>query len=692
MSAAILKRLRAMDAAELRFRAAAAVRSRVERARTALATPTWRREMLRLSVDPSVAPALASAREALERQDWMGAHLALAKHFRSRNAAFPLDARHLEQIAARVRARFPDGDTAPRADRVLSGTYDLLGYRAVQIASPPDWHLDAVHNHRAPLVFWESVPYLDPACGDHKITWELNRHQHFLTLGRAYALSGDVRYYREFVTQITSWIETNPPLLGTNWASMLELAFRSLSWLWALHFFAGAVTPDEQDPWIVDLLMALDRQLTHVEHNLSRYFSPNTHLSGEALALYVAGRSLPELQSSGSRTQVGRQVLLEEASRQVREDGMHAELSVHYHRYSTDFYLLALSVARLTGDAAEPELRAAAWRQSRALRLLADDNGRLPLIGDDDGGQLFPICGRPVTDCRDTLATAAVLLEEPSLALSDPPEETWWMCGGDVDAGATHAIERSLPSAPLPASGYYVSRNRLGDHLIFDCGPHGFLNGGHAHADALAVVLTIRGIPFLVDPGTASYTMDPERRDRFRSSAMHNTVVVDGRSQAETSGPFHWRTRTDAVCRKWSTTDTRDYVAGEHHGYSPVRHTREVMALHGTGWIIVDRLTGGDRIDAAAMWHVHPDWQLELIDDNTARFRHPSGLIVTLQTSVPLERITDPALNEYSPEYGRVVPALCLTSRTTGRTPLTLAAFVMASTVHPELGDMAEDA
>ncbi len=117
---------------------------------------------------------------------------------------------------------------------------------------------------------------------------------------------------------------------------------------------------------------------------------------------------------------------------------MHAELSAHYHRYSTDFYLLALNVARITGDAARTSNFAhAALRQSRALRLLADDNGRLPLIGDDDGGQLFPICGRPVIDCTDTLATAAVLLDEPSLALAEPPEETWWMCAGNVDTGTT---------------------------------------------------------------------------------------------------------------------------------------------------------------------------------------------------------------------------------------------------------------
>lgn len=688
MSAAIIKRLRAMDGAELRFRAAAAVRTRVDRARTALATPQWHRDQLRLAPDR----ALSAARAALGHHDWLGAHVALAQHFCTRPPAFPLDPQNLGQVAAEIRSRFGTAAAVTRADAVLSGSYDLLGYRAVRTTSPPDWHLDAVHNRHAPLVFWHSVPYLDRQCGDHKITWELNRHQHFLTLGRAYALTEDPRYYREFVTQITSWIAANPPLLGTNWASMLELSFRSLSWLWALHFFAGAVKDDEQEPWIVDLLMALDRQLTHVERNLSRYFSPNTHLSGEALALYVAGRALPELGSSASRARAGREVLIEEAGRQVREDGMHAELSAHYHRYSTDFYLLALNVARVTGDDADAAFRDAALRQSRALRLLADDGGVLPLLGDDDGGQLFPICGRPVWNCADTLATAAVLLTEPSLALDDTlPEEARWLCGGRPERAASGAARSPIASAALAASGYYVSRNTLGDHLVFDCGPHGFLNGGHAHADALSVVLTVRGKPFLVDPGTATYTMDPERRDRFRSTAMHNTVLVDGRNQSETSGPFHWRSRTDATCAAWQSSPGRDYVAGQHDGYAPVRHAREVLAMHGTGWIIVDRITGGTHVEAAAMWHVHPDWVLAEIEHNTARFSHRDGLRVTITSSVPLDRADDPALDEYAPEYGRVIRGTCLRSRVGGATPLTLAAFVVASSVHPDSPCMDED-
>ena len=676
MSAALLKRLRAMNGAELRFRTAAAVRSRVERARTALAPPAWRRESLRLGKDP----ALGIARGALARQDWHAAHVALAAHFVDRATRFPLVPRELRALGARITAAFPDASGTERAERVLQGRYDLLGYRDVHTASPPDWHADPVHGLKAPLTFWESVPYLDPSCGDHKITWELNRHQHFLVLGRAYARTGDERFYHEFVSQITDWIRHNPPLLGTNWASMLECAFRTLSWVWALHFFVPAAGAGDREPWIVDLLMALDRQLDHVEQNLSRYFSPNTHLTGEALALYVAGRALPELARSAPRETTGRNILLEEAHRQVLRDGAHAERSAHYHRYSTDFYLLALNIAQVTGDPAQDAFRETATRQARVLRTLADETGRLPLLGDDDGGQLFPICGRPPADCSDSLGTASLLLRDRSLATGTPPEEAWWLC-----AALPPALEAGSPppgSTALRDSGYYVSRNGRGDHLIFDCGPHGFLNGGHAHSDALAVVLTIQGTPFLIDPGTATYTMDPARRDRFRSTAMHNTVVVNGRPQSIPAGPFHWKSRTDSECTAWRSAPDRDYIAGRHEAYAPIVHSREVLAVHGTGWAVVDHLSGEGHVQASAMWHIHPAWSLEKVEGNVATLHSASGLCVTLTTSNPVEPVTADGLDEYAPEYGRIEKCLCLQSTVAGPLPRKMAAFIVASTVH----------
>lgn len=690
MSAALLKRLRVMDRAELRFRAGAALRSRIGRARATLSAPSWRGQSLALTRDPRVR----AAREALARGDVRDAHLALASHFATRHPVFPLDPRRLSALSARIRRQFPPDGVVECADRILDGRYDLLGYRNVAAGSPPDWHRDAVHDRRAPLAFWDSVPYLDPACGDHKITWEINRHQHFLTLGRAHALTGDDRYYAGFVRQLTDWMRANPPLLGTNWASMLELAFRCLSWTWALHFFAGAASSRDESPWTVDLLRALDRQLTHVEENLSRYFSPNTHLTGEALALYVAGRSLPELESSPRRQALGREILLEEAQRQVLPDGGHAERSAHYHHYSTDFYLLAANVARASADPQEPALRETARRQARFLRVIADDAGRLPLIGDDDGGQLWPSGSAPASDCRDTLAVAAVLLDEPALATGPLTELAYWQCGHRDDLEEFHPSDAGPSSTPLPDTGYYVSRNTRGDHLLFDCGPHGFLNGGHAHADALSIVLTVAGRPLLVDPGTATYTMEPDVRDRFRSTPMHNTVIVDGRSQSTPDGPFHWRTRTDSECTAWRSDQRQDYVEGRHHAFAPLVHARSVTAVHGRGWVVVDRILGNQPAAAAALWHFHPDWTLEAIDQNCARLRHVDGTPAVFATSVLLRQATRDGLDAFAPEYGRIEKGLCLESVFSGQAPFSLVAWIpadgtvegaeqLASSVHP---------
>src|SRR6185503_3480685 len=191
-------------------------------------------------------------------------------------------------------SRFPSAvaDAVMRGDRLLGGEHDLLGFRGLTIS---DWHSDPVHHRRAPLVCWAEVPYLDPSIGDHKIIWELNRHQYWLQLGRAYWLTGDARYARAIVDQLESWVEANPPLTGINWASMLEIGLRTISWTMAMHFLA---CNDDVPYPTARCLSAIERQLIHVEAPLSYYFSPNTHLTGEALALYVVGHAFPELDSS----------------------------------------------------------------------------------------------------------------------------------------------------------------------------------------------------------------------------------------------------------------------------------------------------------------------------------------------------------------------------------------------------------
>jgi hypothetical protein len=666
----MLARLSRMNLGELGWRGRARARIAWDQFRAAQSAPTWDRRALAEAL--AAHPSLDEARESLDHGQWELAHRRLARHFASSPQRFPLSPANRRSLVRAIRDRFPDAssDAKARADGIVAGRYDLLGYRGLAFRSTQsttsiDWQCDPVHGRRAPECFWSSVRYLDPACGDHKIIWELNRHQHWLTLGRAYWLTGDARYRDRCVLELTSWLDANPPLTGINWASMLELGLRSISWLWMLAFFAGDDSQDEP-PWIVDLLVALDRQLTQVERNLSYYFSPNTHLLGEALALYVAGRSLPELRRSPQREALGRRILLDEIGRQIAPDGGHCELSTHYQRYTLDFYLLALIVSRVTDDAAAGEFERAVTRLACATRLLADDQGRLPHLGDDDGGALFPIAGREPDDVRDSLATAAALLGRPDLEIGPAPEETCWLLahprlapGPRVSQGKARQAHRS---GALTATGYYVSRSARGDHLVLDGGAHGYMNGGHAHADALSLSLTVAGIPFLVDPGTGCYTVDAALRDRLRSSHLHNTLIIDGRSQSVTRGPFSWARTANSHVRRWRTHGAFDYFEGEHDGYAPLEHRRHVLMLRGDLLVVADLVRGPGRHTAAVHWHVDPRW--------TVQGRGRSVTFTTggmsCQLAVPagnLERFMgdrESGLGWHAPVYGSVQPMTSL--------------------------------
>ncbi|HET7219797.1 MAG TPA: alginate lyase family protein [Vicinamibacterales bacterium] len=685
----MLRRLAGMDREEVRVRARSLLHRESGRLAFAVRRPQWRREDLASALRAD-DPLLGAAVPLLHTRDWDGAHRRVMHAIASRPTRFILDAGNRASRAATIREAFPLAIDEARtaADPILQGRFNLLGYKDLSFSTDGadiDWQFDPVHNTRAPRGYWSTIPYLQPACGDHKIIWELNRHQYWLTLGRAYALTGDHRYRDALIAQSAGWLAQNPPFDGINWASMLELGFRAISWLWALHFFSvRSAEPADETPWTLDLLLGLDRQLTLVADHLSRYFSPNTHLLGEALALYVAGQTLPGFVRARSWAATGRTVLLNEIHHQINDDGGHAERSTHYHRYTLDFYLLALAIARRTEDAAAGPFARAAGRLARFARTFADDNGRFPAIGDEDGGALFPICRRDVADLSDSLQIAATLLDAPELAAGPPAEAAVWMTG---------EIERQpravWQSAALPHTGYYVSRSNRGDQLIVDAGRHGFLNGGHAHADALALTLTVRSRQLLIDPGTGCYTIDREIRDRFRSTPLHNTVTVDGRSQSAPDGPFHWRTEAHGRAHEWRAGGAWDFFEGSHDGYAPLLHHRTVLSRPGR-WFVIDRLLGDGTHRADMHWHFAPAWRVTQSSAGTIRAEHDEGDAVWVLSpgagTVELFRgAEDRMLGWCAPVYGPLVPTAAVRRTIEAPAPFWAVTAIVESVDEPQL-------
>src|SRR5207245_113946 len=173
---------------------------------------------------------------------------------------------------------------------------------------------------------WYQIAFLDiNQVGDHKLIWELNRHQHLVTLGKAYCLSEEERFLSELFREWRHWQRENPYPIGINWASSLEVAFRALSWLWVrflLPSFPEACEPD----WSRALMLSA----RHIEDYLSTYFAPNTHLLGEGVALFAIGTLYPQLPSASRWKERGWQIVLREAERQGLEMMMVVACSTRY--------------------------------------------------------------------------------------------------------------------------------------------------------------------------------------------------------------------------------------------------------------------------------------------------------------------------------------------------------------------------
>jgi hypothetical protein len=555
-----------------------------------------------------------------------------------------------------LRKHLPDeaAEILRDADEICGHRFQLLGYENLDFNpnsgsaqgkdsdNKIDWHLDPIHGKRAPLDPWFKIRFLDFAVvGDHKVTWELNRHQHLVTLAKARLLSGDEKYTRELVAQWRSWIKANPYPLGINWASALEVAFRSLSWIWVDHLLASCVVAGlrpagkgqspattaevgEYTEFRTELLPALAFHGRYIERYLSTYFSPNTHLLGEAVALFFLGTLYPQMPGAARWKESGWRILLHEAGRQVRPDGVYFEQSLHYHVYALDFFLYARLLAARNGTEIPPAYDAVLGRMLDVVAALAQA-GPAEGFGDDDGGRLFNPRRNRTEQMTDPLALGAVMYTSEmcpgAIAAARLTEEAIWLFG-DQAAEKLTSTEKCVRahSTAFPDGGLYVLADSqpYAQAMAVDAGPQGLGRSGHGHADALSLRLTMDGRRWLVDAGTGAYiSKDPADRNTFRGTGAHNTMRVDGMDQAVADKPFSWTHIPTIQTENWVAGKSFTYFVGGHNGYErladPVLHRRHVLKIAGDLWLVRDVALGRTEHELEIRWHFAPDLEVQVV-------------------------------------------------------------------------------
>ncbi|MCB9384399.1 MAG: alginate lyase family protein [Bryobacterales bacterium] len=562
-------------------------------------------------------------------------------------------------IVEQIRKRSPAASKQlkERADKIVERRFDLLGYQGLDFGREINWSLDPVSGRSAPDRPWPNVPYLDYAVvGDHKVTWELGRHQHLVTLVRAWRLTGEKRYRDEAIAQYRDWKTKNPYPRGIHWTSALEVAFRAISWMWLYALL------DREGPKAQEILGELEESCGHaayyLERYLSYYFSPNTHLLGEAVALYALGQLFRGFEAADKWREKGREVVLEQAGRQVRPDGLYFEQSLYYHVYAIDFLIFFRLIAERNSDPLPSEIAATTGKMAEMLLRLSQ-GGAPPRFGDDDGGRLFDQGRNRTGHMLDPLSTCALLHGRADLkaAVGEIREETLWLAGAEGGKRWDALVASpSKPSAYRHDDGGWhvlVSGEQPPSALLFDAGPLGALSGGHGHADALSVQLIRNGRDYLTDPGTGRYPHETPERNRFRSTAAHSTLTIDGRGQAEPRGSFGWDRMPQAATELFLDGRMLDFVVARHDAYAPLVHRRWAL-LFDSGLVFVrDVVEGSGRHAMRQVWRLGAGFRIRGLEPGKVAFEDDRGERLICVSPRESEWAREIYEADWSPCYGQ---------------------------------------
>lgn len=612
-----------------------------------------------------------------------------------------------EDLRPFVEAKFPAwiDRAVEEAERLCRHEITLLGHPGVAIGAEIDWHRDPITGRIWERQFWADYrPVHESGGRDSKFIHELNRHQHLPRLAKAYVLTGEERYAGEAVAQLNSWIDQNPPGLGINWQSSLELGIRVISWLWTIFPLLYSRSLDDDSAERIGA--SLFAQLEHVHRYMSLFSSPNTHLIGEAAALFIAGLVFRDQKKPDIWLRDAAVILGETVENQVLEDGVYGELSSCYHCYALDFYLQVLVLADQNKFALPKAFSSKVEGMLEFLVHLTRPDGTLPMLGDDDGGRALAFHRRDYHSFPEGLCLGALHYRRGDFkhqagALA---EEALWMLGRKSvdDYNAVEAFPPAETASHYTSAGYSIVRSGWGtrdSHMVFDLGGLGILTGAHAHADALSIALFSGGRELLVDPGTFVYNCAPEWRTYFRSTRAHNTVSVDDRDQSEQGGTFQWTTQYRSRAAASFKLPGVLYMEGEHDGYlrlpHGVIHRRRLLFVAPESWLIVDDLRGSGEHKVDFSFHFAPDLEvsnIERVEDGLLVRAEPEDFALHLFAGRLIQSVklirgdTAPPGGWASRGYGRKQPCSLLRVTLAGLMPAVVLTYLVRADSHARHG------
>lgn len=485
-----------------------------------------------------------------------------AATLRAEIAALP-DDELAELLMAPDRPRTPPL-TPPRPDdlavalAVVDGRFTLIG-ETYDLGDDPSWERNPSRDKE-----W--------LIAHHKFVWAP-------ALVHAFRETGDDVFLRTWARLVDSWLRE----MGTGFIAQSDAqveAKRVEHWIASLGLLRGTEWRGVLDgAFLRRMVERLGAEAAYISEHLKPV---RNHRTFQLLSVFLVGALYPELDRAGELAALARDLLTENLLAEIHPDGVHIELSTHYHQLVCESAVAFAEAADAAGIALDEALLERIARALEFSQWLQWPDGSIPLIGDSDVG-----------DHRPLLARGAALLGDERL--------TW---GATLGREGTPPAERSRG---FGSAGYAVLGDGWGHdpetyaartHVFYDAALLG--EGSHSHYDLFNFTLYCDGGPAVVDPGRFTYSAEPDDngvdwRHYFKSTAAHNTVTIDGLDQTR----YLSRTKhgPDVVVedRAWLLGERSDWIRARarSHEYAPV-HERRFVFLAGEVIAVIDRIDPGD--------------------------------------------------------------------------------------------------
>lgn len=502
----------------------------------------------------------------------------------------------------RVKDAYESGDeVAATAELLHYYKTRELGYPGVELVNTTiseqeqKWADDAlehrffVHHGYQPSYFYgKDIDWTYWPVKDNELRWQLHRHKWFTPMGKAWRVSGDEKYVREWMSEYRDWIRKNP-LVPID-AEEFEIRYQghlgelkeNVRFAWRplevshrvedqIRQFALMVDADCFDGQF--LLDFLSNYYTHADYLQAHYSEKGNHLLFEAQRMLAASFFFHEFKDAGKWRDDAVAILGREIGLQVYDDGVQYELDPHYHIEAAKLFYNALSLCSYYGM-----LDVFPQSYLDTVHKMIEVSYNL----------VFPDYTVPVfSDCR--------FLAKDDLQAKFSSWADVYADDGYLKYLATDGEDGNVPEYLCKAfktGGFYILRSSWdmnATQVDIKAGPKAFW---HCQPDNGTFEYWSRGRNFFPDSGSYVYGGNDEilsERNWFRQTRVHNTVTLDDRNLDSTASRLlNWSAR-------------RRKVTVVNDSYEGFTHKRTFNLCRSGKLVIRDEITG----DATGVVGVH---------------------------------------------------------------------------------------